>query len=78
LHEAEVGQQLFFGPFIGYEVGGEYVFVWRAKAAQQFSFARPHNDLWSVGGLSLVWGRFTSQKAVLRVRRNVRKDSVRR
>jgi hypothetical protein len=29
---AEVGQQLFFGPFIGYEVGGEYVaFLRRAK-----------------------------------------------
>jgi hypothetical protein len=28
----EVGQQLFFGPFIGYEVGGEYVaFLRRAK-----------------------------------------------
>ena len=30
---AKVGQQLFFGPFIGYEVGGQYIaFLRRAKA----------------------------------------------
>lgn len=30
----DVGQQLFFGPFIGYEIGGEYVaFLKRAKVA---------------------------------------------
>jgi len=37
---AEVGQQLFFGPFIGYEVGGEYVaFFRRAKAGPK---VQPH------------------------------------
>lgn len=38
---AEVGQQLFFGPFIGYEVGSEYVaFLRRAKVSPKL---RPHD-----------------------------------
>lgn len=37
---AEVGQQLFFGPFVGYEVGGEYVaFLLRAKVSPKL---QPH------------------------------------
>ena len=38
---AEVGQQLFFGPFIGYEVGSEYLaFLRRAKTSPKLQ----HHD----------------------------------